>query len=87
MRVRRCTLAVAGIAFVVAGTLAAAQRERQRPAPRGAESWADLLREARGARDKLISRVRTSVRLGRALLAEVLEGGGRGGTGRPAVSA
>ena len=35
--------------------------------------------------DKLTSRVRRSVRLGRALLAEVLDG--RGGTGRPAVSA
>ena len=37
------------------------------------------------ARDKLTSRVRSSVRLGRALLAEVLDG--RGGTGRPATSA
>ena len=39
------------------------------------------------ARDKLTSQVRSSVRLGRALLAEVLEGAGRSGTGRPAVSA
>ena len=39
------------------------------------------------ARDKLTSRVRSSVRLGRALLAEALDGGGRGGTGPLAVSA
>ena len=39
------------------------------------------------ARDKLTSRVRSSVRLGRALLAEALDGSGRGGTGPLAVSA